>query len=735
MTQASMMPAYRYRAFISYSHQDKSWAGWLHKALETYAIPKRLVGQTTAAGVIPKRVAPIFRDRDELASATDLGRKVNEALVQSANLIVICSPRSAVSHWVNEEVLAFKRLGRSEHVFCLIADGEPNANELPDREAEECFAKALRFTIDAKGELTDQPTEPIAADARTGKDGKTNAKLKLIAGMLDLDFDALKRRELKRRYRRMAALAMLALIVMALTTTLAITAMIARHAAVVASHAAERRQKQAEDLVGFMLGDLSDKLNDVHRLDIMQSVDDKAMAYFASLPTADVTDEALTQRVNALEKIGSVRMDQGQIPAALKAYQAASTLAAELAQRSPGNVAHQAAYGDSLKWVGQAYWYQDDLNHALQNWKAATAFLQMAHAAKPDDTEITFKLAMAQVDTGAALDRHAEFAAAKKQYQAELNTLASLRVREPANTRWQLYLGRAWSDLGKVALEQGQLDQAIIDYRVDQRIQAALASRAPNNRQAQSALLVSNGSLGDTLSLCGDTEAALDYTSAAVAGAKALIAFDPMNAGWQKYFAEYSQQLSEQLRQLGRLDPAVAADGDAVRVLGALTAKDPTNAGYPQALVESQLESARLQLAQNKADAAQNLARTALETILRLRSKKPGNRKLSLLTGQTYTVLGQIAAKRNDNATARDYWVQARNTVASTAKAGDDPKFLAAWAGALLLLGQTDAAQPAVKKLAAMGYRMPDFIALVTSRHMAYPADPALARRMADAMK
>ncbi|HEX8778556.1 MAG TPA: toll/interleukin-1 receptor domain-containing protein, partial [Rhodanobacter sp.] len=206
MAPSAALPNFRYRAFISYSHQDKSWADWLHKALETYAIPRRLVGQTTAAGVIPKRLAPIFRDRDELASATDLGRKVHAALAQSANLIVICSPHSAVSHWVNEEVLAFKRLGRSERIFCLIVAGEPNASDLAGRAAEECFAPALRFRLDADSQPTDERTEPVAADARAGRDGKGNAKLKLIAGLLDLDYDRLKQRELKRRHRRMAAI-------------------------------------------------------------------------------------------------------------------------------------------------------------------------------------------------------------------------------------------------------------------------------------------------------------------------------------------------------------------------------------------------------------------------------------------------------------------------------------------------------------------------------------------------
>ncbi|MBV8341695.1 MAG: toll/interleukin-1 receptor domain-containing protein, partial [Gammaproteobacteria bacterium] len=45
-------PEFHYRAFLSYSHQDRGWANWLHKALETYRVPGRLVGTRTAAGTI-----------------------------------------------------------------------------------------------------------------------------------------------------------------------------------------------------------------------------------------------------------------------------------------------------------------------------------------------------------------------------------------------------------------------------------------------------------------------------------------------------------------------------------------------------------------------------------------------------------------------------------------------------------------------------------------------------------
>jgi len=123
----------KYKAFISYSHKDEKWAARLHKALETYSIPKHLVGQQADHGEIPRRLGPIFRDRDELPSATDLGQKVDAALEQSSALIVICSPEAARSRWVNEEILAFKRLGRSNRIFSLIVGGEPHASDHPDQ--------------------------------------------------------------------------------------------------------------------------------------------------------------------------------------------------------------------------------------------------------------------------------------------------------------------------------------------------------------------------------------------------------------------------------------------------------------------------------------------------------------------------------------------------------------------------------------------------------------------------
>jgi eukaryotic-like serine/threonine-protein kinase len=710
-----------YFAFISYSHQDELWATWLHKSLETWHVPSRLVGQTTAAGTVPRRLLPIFRDRDELASATDLGRKVNEALAQSANLIVICSPNSARSRWVNEEVLAYKRLGNAERIFCLIVGGEPNASEMPGREAEECFAPALRFQLDADGQLTSERTEPIAADAREGKDGRANAKLKLIAGMLDVGFDALKQRELQRRNRRMAAVTAAALIVMAITTTLAITAVIARHDA-------ERRQKQAEDLVGFMLGDLNDRLREVQRLDIMQAVDDQAMTYFESLPVKDETDAVLRQRVIALEKIGSIRMERGRLPQALQSYESAAALAAELFRRRPDDASRKADYADSLKWIGQVYWYRGDLERASANFQHAAILLQEANAGK-SDSNLAFKLAAVLNNIGHVAEARGDLVDAKRRYEAMKAVFVSLAGREPDNPRWQTYLGDADNNLGKVALRQGDIAGAIGSYLADERTKSALFRRESKNHDVEEALLVSDAILGRTLALCGNRDAAMRYTSQAVAHARSLASFDASNVGWQELLGLYSQQLGRMLRQGAQMKDAGVADVEAIGILQKLVTASPANADFRAELAQAQLEHARLLIDQNEIAQAEASIRGAIEDLERLDAGNGASRDVRLALAEASLLSANVAEQHGAAEQARQLRIEARDRALSLGAGVGDPRILAVAAGAMVALGQKDPAAPLLERLSAMGYADADFMASMKNHEMPYqPNAAALAR-------
>jgi WD40 repeat protein len=206
----------KYWAFVSYSHHDRHWGEWLHRAIETYRVPRKLVGQSSPVGKIPRRLAPIFRDCAELPAAPNLGARLEEALRSSRYLVVVCSPSAAASPWVNQEVRTFKAANGEDRILCLIVDGEPNTvNRLESKELE-CLPEALRSHAVADRDVSRARSEPLAADVRSGHDSKITAKLRLIAGLIGVSFDELRQRELRRRRWRRAQLTFAALTVLAM---------------------------------------------------------------------------------------------------------------------------------------------------------------------------------------------------------------------------------------------------------------------------------------------------------------------------------------------------------------------------------------------------------------------------------------------------------------------------------------------------------------------------------------
>jgi tetratricopeptide (TPR) repeat protein len=230
----------RYSAFISYNHRDRQWANWLHRQLETYRIPEALHGRDSPVGPIGSRLPPVFQDREELASSADLAASVREALSQAATLIVICSPTAVGSRWVNEEIRTFHALGRASQIKCLIVGGEPHAARNP---ALECFPPAL---------FEHGTFEPLAADLRPGMDGKQAAKLKLIAGLLAVDYDMLRQREAVRRHRRLVLLTAASLIGFLIMSGLTVFALVQRGTAIAQRDLARQKTITAERTVAFV---------------------------------------------------------------------------------------------------------------------------------------------------------------------------------------------------------------------------------------------------------------------------------------------------------------------------------------------------------------------------------------------------------------------------------------------------------------------------------------------------
>jgi formylglycine-generating enzyme required for sulfatase activity len=186
----------RYAAFISYSSRDAAFARKLHRALERYGVPASLGDFRLIENGKRNRIYPVFRDREELA-AGQLGDAIESNLRASSALIVVCSQNAAASPWVQKEIEFFVSLGRADRIFAIISDTAPALDESGADATRACFPPA--FLGDA---LTGDKLEPLAADARKGKDGFRNAWLKIVAGLIGVSPGQLIDRDKKRRRAR-----------------------------------------------------------------------------------------------------------------------------------------------------------------------------------------------------------------------------------------------------------------------------------------------------------------------------------------------------------------------------------------------------------------------------------------------------------------------------------------------------------------------------------------------------
>ena len=436
------MDSPNYRAFLSYSHRDAKWADWLHRSLESYRPPRHLVGVITERGPVPRRLTPVFRDREELASATDLGTAISEALRRSACQIVICSPRSAQSRWVNEEILAFKRLGREDRVFCLIVDGEPNASDDPAQEHDECFPPALRHRLAADGSLSTLRAEPIAADARPGKDGRGNAKLKLIAGILGVGFDSLRRREQQRRQRQMLAITSAALAGMVLTSGLAAFALIARSTAQRQTSLAVREAETARQTTSFLV--------DLFR------VSDPSEARGNSVTAREMLDKGasrISTQLTQQPQIQATLMDTlGTVYMGLGLYgEAKPLLETAVAKRRALRASDPAPLAASLGNLADLLTLRAEYAAAEHAYRQSIAL----HASLPADRRDEAALARDFCGLGTELADEGRLAEAEQNLREALGRQRRLFPQGSEDT------ARTLQVLGKVIDRRGDLNQAI----------------------------------------------------------------------------------------------------------------------------------------------------------------------------------------------------------------------------------------------------------------------------------
>ena len=661
------MTAFRYKAFVSYSWADAAWGKWLHQAIETYRTPAALIGKDGANGPVPARLHPLFKDREEEAAGSSIGNAVETALDASEFLIVICSPRSAQSQWVNREIAWFKTHRDPGNILALIVDGEPGGGDT------ECFPRALTHQVAADMSITDIPVDaPLAADARDSGDGKRRAKLKLVAAMLGVGLDELVNRDERRRTIRTR-------LVVGASLALALVMSGMAWFAIQERNQARVQRGQAEGLVEFMITDLRKTLQPKVQIEVLGSIAKRAQAFYAIQSKYPMDADALGRRSRMLKLLADIQTDQGRTDVSFGLLTQSVAASGELLARDPDNPDRILEQAFSLQGLGNILFQRGDLRGAealMQEAVGLTTHL-VDDVGRKDEWLAEHGSALANLGITQLQQRRLAPASANLQQALAIMREVLSRSSDSKRGRPEFASTLAWAAESEAT---GGDDAAALRYRLEEeQLYLAMLQSSPDDQWAQNALNANRLKQADALLRQGQFGAALTLARPAHAASVRTQQADPGNTIVIEDAAKAHAVLGEAELASGNLLAAARAATAARTLAERLVRIDPTISSWNGPV----LGAARLLTIRVAARSASSLAacRVALEPAIaesnrlgKLAAASPTAAKLALVAAQAEFLRGDHAALSGRSADARAAWTGSLAILNRVAGAGATPK-------------------------------------------------------------
>ena len=558
-----------------------------------------------------------------------------------------------------------------------------------ERDREQRYATASDLALDLEHYLAD---EPVMASPTTGM---------------------YRARKFVRRHRVGVSFAatVLALLV-AFSALMAAQARRLAHARALAV----ARQQQAEELIGFMVGDLRTRLTPIGRLDVLDEVGRKALGYFAAVPESELSNEELFRRAQALHQLGEVRMDQGNLTGAGAAFRQSLALASGLAARDPRNAPWQVELGTSHFWVGNLLWQQRDFDGALAHFVPYLRITEALVARHPDSLAYRLELAQAHSNIGSVKEAKGDLAGALQAFGASLALKQSLVARDSTNLDWRLDLAHTYNSVGVIQAKVGDLEGALRSHRAEIGIKEALVARDPTDRQRQRFLAHGFVYLGNLLVATGDADGAIPGLQRARDIYASLVALDTSNAEWRRNLANGERFLGLAHLERGDLAAALRELGSSRTHEEALVAAIPDSRQARRELTASETALGRALLLAGRSTEASATLEHAVKGALTAFEGAPNDLDTRRVLTDAYLELGDASARSGDPAASRRSWTRALETIDSLARSTRQTDLLALQATALLRLDRVDDAQPFVRELLHRGYRKRSFVELARAK-------------------
>jgi DNA-binding winged helix-turn-helix (wHTH) protein/tetratricopeptide (TPR) repeat protein len=430
---------------------------------------------------------------------------------------------------------------------------------------------------------------------------------------------------------------------MAVMVTVTILALLAGGLGLAARSAqtqAEAHRAEAEDLMGYMLGEFVEKLRPLGKLDLLDSVSNRALKYLSDPTWGNDGDIALAQRAKSLQLISEVRIARADPVGANTALLAGRSILQRQLINNPNDLALLKSAGENAFWLGQIHldqkewddsrryfeeyrshadrqavlapnsvdaWIEQSYAHsnlgivalrtanlqlAANEFALAVDLKQRAYKLQPDNKRLAADLANSLSWQASAQMQEGKLVLAESLNERALTLLQSLLIAHPQETLWINKLAATWAHQSELKQAKGDLDGSNNASLKAYALRQSISEKDPSNRVWQLNLYVAALRLIETERTTQTPSEVLVRLEKLEHNITELSRLEPKKISLQVLLTNVQRKKSKLYLQQGQTAKAVENLAPALEKLQQLNVSTPSDVLIRNALVDTLLISA-----------------------------------------------------------------------------------------------------------------------------------------------
>ena len=280
----------------------------------------------------------------------------------------------------------------------------------------------------------------------------------------------------------------------------------------------------------------------------------------------------------ALNALGNVRIAQGDIAGADKAYAESLGIANRLSSASPGDRQAKRAVSIGLESLGDIGMAQGDIGAADAAYAKDLAIARRLAAAEPNNRQVQRDLSVSLDRLGNTRLAQGKPVEAEAAYREGLAISRRLAAADPRNVEIQRDVLISLDKIGDVRMGQNDVAGAEKAYTESLAMARSLAAADPGQAEVQRDILVGLSKIGGIRADGDDISGADEAYAESLAIARRLAAADPTSAEAQRDVSDTLESIGDLRSQAEDFAAAVKAYSECLAVRRRLAAADPRNA-------------------------------------------------------------------------------------------------------------------------------------------------------------